>query len=444
MAVVNIRSRKVPILAEKEILVLGGGPAGVAAAVAAARNGADVGLVERYGHLGGMATGGLVIILMRFDASGEQVFFGIAAEVLERLANLGATYGPPKSVWGSMDPEHVEYWKEWGATQYRIEENQDEWLDTKVRNRISFDPESLKYICNEMLMESGVELWLHSWIGSVVIEDNIVKGVIIESKSGPKAIMGKVLIDGTGDGDIMAGAGAEFDKGDRPLALPFRFGNVDIPKARTYIRENRDEYKLKMAKLKKQNGFWQERFFNTVHPNVIWFSNIFPNRDALNIEDLTAVEVEGRRKIITTLQFYRKNIPGFESAFLLDTASQIGIRESRKLVGEYVITRDDVKSKQTFKDVVAKGISYFDYDLVFDIPYRSLLPKNVEGLIVGGRPISMTHQAFTWTQALIVQCIATGEAAGTAAALSVRGNIPPRRVDIKVLQKTLKEGGVIL
>ena len=378
------------------------------------------------------------------DIKGEQIYFGIPEEIRGRLTNLGGGFGPAKSTWGSKDPKLIEYWKEWGATQHRLEEDPYRWADTEVRNRIASDPELLKYVFNELVVETGVELLLHSWISSVIKEGETVKGVIIENKSGSQAILGKVLVDATGDGDIMAWANAEFARGDRPFALAFRVGNVDIPKARAYIREKREEYLLKMQELKRENGFWQERFFNAVNPNVILFFNMFPNRNPLDVKDLTAVEIEGRKKIVATVNFYKKNIPGFERSFLLDTASQIGIRESRKLLGEYVISKDDVKNQRKFDDVVAKGISYIDYDIIFDIPYRSLLPRKIDNLLVTGRALSMDHDAFTLTQALIVQCFATGEAAGTAAAISAKEKVSPRIVDVSLIQKRLKEKGIVL
>jgi hypothetical protein len=436
-------SQEIPVVAEKDVLILGGGPSGICAAVAAARNGADVGLVERYGHMGGMATGGLVAILMRYDSAGKQIYYGLAEEIRDRLTELGGAHGPPPDVWGSRDSDLIEYWKGWGVTQHRAEGGPDRWIDGEVRNRVVLDPEILKYLCNELIVESGVKLWLHSWVSSVIKEGETVKGVIIENKTGTQAVLGKIVIDATGDGDIMAWADAEFDKVDRSFAIPFRVGNVDVQKARDYIRNNREEYLSKMDDLKNQNGFWQERFFNTPIPNVVLFFNWYIG-DALNVEHLTAGELEVKRKSMTTVNYYRENIPGFESCFLLDTAVQIGTRQSRMMVGEYVITGEDVKAKRKFDDVVAKGISYLDYNTFFDIPYRSLLPKKIENLIVTGRPISMDREAYVESKALIVQCFATGEAAGTAAAIALKEKVSPRNTDVTLIQQKLREQGVVL
>ncbi len=444
---------KIPVIAEKDVLVLGGGPAGVAAAVAAARNGADVGLVERYPYLGGMATGGLVIVLMRFDASKQQIYFGIPWEAVTRLKKLGGAYGPPKEVCGSKDPKDIEEWEQWSATIWRTESEIDGkdpvWMDTEIRNRVTTNPELMKYVLNEMLMEAGAKLWLHSSVTSVIKEDNKVKGVVVFNKGGFQAIMGKILIDATGDGDVMAGANASHETANRPLALNFRVANVDIKKAREYLKNNDNKQKFLAAARQlmdetKGEGFWEDRFMNDTIPNVADFSNVFPNLDSLGVDDLTTLEIVARRKIIKTVDIYRKNLPGFESSVLLEVATQVGVRESRRLLGEYVITGEDVTSRRKFDDVVAKGISFLDYDTCFDVPYRSLLPKDVENLLITGRPISMDHRAFTMTQALIVQCFGTGEAAGTAAAVALKEKVSPRKLDAGLIQKQLKKQGAFL
>ena len=456
MSSYKMPSQEIPVIAEKEVLVLGGGPAGVAAAVAAARNGADVGLVERYPYLGGMATGGLVIILMRYDANKVHIYTGIPWEILNRLRDLeGGCYGPPpREVWGSTDPKDLAEWEPWGFGGWRSEQQIDgkeaRWVLTEVRSRATVNPELLKYVCNEMLMEARVKLWLHSNVISVIKEGDTAKGVVVFSKSGFQAIMGKVLIDATGDGDVMAGANVEFDTGTRPFALNFRFGNVDIEKALNYLKDNREKWlKAVNTKLMDENqtrgvGLWEDIFVKDVNPNVVDFSNVFAaDRDALSVEELTRLEINARRRILKTLDVYKKHLPGFESSFLLDTATQVGVRESRKLVGEYVITGDDVEHSRRFDDVVAKGIPHLYYP-DFDIPYRSLLPKDVNGLIITGRPISMDHRAFTMTQALIVQCFATGEAAGTAAAIAIKEKALPRNVKVDQIQGQLRKQGVFL
>ncbi len=456
MSSYKMPSQEVPVIAEKEVLVLGGGPAGVAAAVAAARNGADVGLVERYPYLGGMATGGLVIILMRYDGKKEQVYAGIPWEIVTRLHDVqGGCYGPPpRNVWGSTDPKDLAEWGPWGFAGWRSERDIDGkdpvWVNAEVRSRATVNPELLKYVCNEMLMEARVKLWLHSNVISVIKENDAVKGVVVFNKNGFQAIMGKVLIDATGDGDVMAAADVAFDKGTRPMALNFRFGNVDVEKALNYLKDHTEKWledvNRELMDEKQQRGFgiWEDMFVKDVNPNVVDFANVFdPDRDGLDVEHLTALEINARRKILRTLEVYRKYLPGFESCFLLDTATQAGVRESRKLVGEYVITGDDVKNSRRFDDVVAKGIPHLYYDS-FDIPYRSLLPKDVNDLIITGRPISMDHRAFTMTQALIVQCFGTGEAAGTAAAVALKEKVSPKKLDAGLVQKQLKKQGALL
>jgi len=403
--------RKTPVTEEVDVIVAGGGPAGVAAAVSAARNGAKTILVERYGHLGGLATGGLVICLVETGRYG----FGMCREVIERLLEHKAG---------------------------RINEPTDKpgiWIEgasLSGAETCSFDPEILKYIFSEMVSESGVNLLLHSLIVGSVIDNGKVQGLIIEGKSGRQAVLGKVVVDATGDGDVAALSGAPFNIDRHPwgINLEFRIGNVNVEKALKWREDNPELYDKLMKKLEAEIG--KVGWGRTIYENVAWgHGPHFYDVDGLNVKDLTRVEVESRRQIVAAVKFFKKHIPGFEEAFIIDIAPQIGVRETRRIIGEYILTKEDEITGRDFDDNIARGI--------FGIPYRCLIPKKVEGLLVAGRCISTTHEAHGAIRN-IPPCMITGQAAGTAAALSVKEKVSPRELDINLLKETLRKQGVRL
>jgi len=403
--------RETPVIEEVDVIVAGGGPAGVAAAVSAARNGAKTLLVERYGHLGGLATGGLVICLVETARYG----FGICKEVIENLLeHKAAMINEPRDKPG--------IWIE-GASLSGAE-------------TCSFDPEILKYVFSEMISKSGVNLLLHSLIVSSVTSNGQVQGLIIEGKSGRKAVVGRVVVDATGDGDVAALSGAPFNVDRHPwgINLEFRIGNVNMEKAMKWREDNPELYEELMKKLEAEIGKvgWGE----TIYDSVAWgHGPHFYDVDGLDVKDLTRVEVESRRQIVAAVKFFKEHIPGFEKAFIIDIAPQIGVRETRRIIGEYTLTMEDVVSGRDFNDNVARGI--------FGIPYRCLIPKKVDGLLVAGRCISTTHEAHGAIRN-IPPCMITGQAAGAAAALSAREKVNPRELDVDLLRETLRRQGVRL
>jgi hypothetical protein len=412
------QARVSPVVGDVDVVVIGGGPAGVAAAVAAGRCDSKVMLVERYPYLGGLATGGLVVLFIEYD----RYEYGIMKETAERLAKLGGIVFPPKSKRLWAGEEHQRWVEGQGITGAYAP---------------SFDPEILKFVSNEMAMESGVKLFLNSLFVETITEDDIVKGVILENKEGRQAILAKVTIDATGDGDVFARARAPFQTDIHPwgVSLPYLMANVDIEKAQQFRDDDPKEYQKLMDKLKKTIGSpvsWN----TTVMKGVVFsFSPYFYGLSELSVDDLTRVEVEGRRKIMTSLDFYRKNVPGFESAVLIETASQIGVRESRRVEGEYTLTKEDVVEGKRFFDVVARNL--------FDIPYRCLVPRKVDGLLASGRCISTTHEAQASIR-MICPCYATGEVAGIAAAKAVTDGVEPREIDVRGLQESLLKHGVVI
>jgi hypothetical protein len=440
---------EIEILHEADVVVVGGGPGGHSAAVAAARNGAKTVLVERYGHLGGMATGGLVIqILLMSDGTGEQQIAGLCQEWIDRLDAVGGVLYPKKEELGSTDETVLARWR---RVLFVV-------VGGRIRLTATVDPEALKCVLNDMAEEAGVKLFLHSWGTRAIVEGGAVKGVIFESKSGRKAIMGKIIIDGTGDGDIMASAGCDFEDGFDPrlraanMALVWRFGNVDFNRFCEYQEKNRAQYNELTGQLRKACGGIHVLPIASSREDVVWFNNRVPGMSATNVEHITKVEVDMRKVMRQTYDFYRKNIPGFEKSFIIDTASQVGTRGGRRMVGRYVYTQDDMFKGVIHKDTIAvlpstkgspvsappPGESARGY-----IPYRCLLPKDMNGLLVACRAFSadmIANDAFNW----IPHCIAFGEAAGTAAAMAVKAGIQPGEINTGALQKQLVKQGQIL
>jgi hypothetical protein len=435
-------ARKLNVFRVTDVVVVGGGPAGFAAAVAAGRNGADTILLERYGHLGGMATGGLVIVIMPLsDGTKTQSIGGICQEIITRLDSLGAAVHPPKEDLGSADSTLLAFWRRYAFCV----------VDGKIRMSATLDPEILKCVLNEMAAESGVKLLLHSWGTRSLVENNVVKGVIFESKSGRQVILAKMVIDATGDGDVYASAGAPFDAQIDPkmrsahLALTFRIGNIDSKKYLAFKDSNIAGYSNMMLELESLGGF--TLYIHTVREDVIWVNNLIGGLDPLNVADLTWLEVNGRKRMLITHQFLKQHMPGFENSFILDTASQIGIRSSRRLIGEHILTQNEIFSGVIFPDTIAICPD-FRHNLSPDhphwhIPYRSLIPRQVDNLLAAGRCFSSDLVANDLL-APIQFCIAMGQAAGTAAALAIKHNVSARDLDYKLLQKCLIEQNVPL
>lgn len=432
-------SRRLKVCRETEVLVVGGGPAGVAAALAAARNGADTTLVERYNHLGGMATGGLVILIPNMSAgTEEQEIAGICDEMMQRVDAKGGARHPHRRSLGSDDPRLVDELKHY----------HDFVVDGRVRMSVIVDPEMLKCVLNEMIEEAGVKLYLHSWFGATLVEGDHVRGVAFESKSGRQAVLSKTTIDATGDGDVFASAGAAFDGVADPdlrsasVAVVWRMGNVDFPAYTAFRHSDPQAFRALVGELREAAGF--DVFPLPTHrDDQVWVNNWVLGRDCLDVDDITWTEVAVRKAMLEVHDILKKKMPGFAKSFILDTASQLGTRGSRRLMGEHVVTEADVRSGVVFPDTIAMIPPFHIQTPLKAIPYRSLVPVEVDDLLVAGRCFSSDPFANDLLN-LIPFCVAMGEAAGTAAATAISDGVQPRGVDIHKVQRKLTDQGVWL
>nr|WP_144922075.1 FAD-dependent oxidoreductase [Paenibacillus bovis] len=452
--------KQVEVIAKPDVLVVGGGPAGIGAAIAAARNGAKVMLIERYGFVGGNLTIAMVNPMFTFhDVKGQQVIRGIAGELVERLIQKTSSLG------------HVS----------------DMTFDNA--SMTPFDPEGMKLVLFEMLQEAGVELLLHSVVTNAIRENNEVKAVIIENKSGRQAICPKMVIDCSADADIVARIGAPFIKGReedgmmQPVTLFYRIGNVNTANLKAWMKENRDLLKdsptdeeidsnqaLAFLGLKDlvKKAIDAGEISPDAAPRILMYQlpkegqfavncTRLQGIDGTNVYDLTRAEMETRKQAWQIHQFLQKHVGGFEDSYILDSGVQVGVRETRHIIGDYTMYEEDVLSSRSFHDGIACGTFAIDIHppegeqqvftgsgkAVYEIPYRSLLPQGVDNLLVAGRSISATHAAFGSARVMATS-MGIGQGAGTAAALAVRNGLTTREVDIDEVRGLLLNQGQYL
>ncbi len=435
-------ARDTKVCRTADVVVVGGGPGGIGAALSAARSGADTVLIERYEHLGGMGTGGLVTIIPAMtDINGKQVIAGITQEWIKRLDARGAADYPKKEHWGSTDKKLIDYYK-----------NRSPFYATG--NRVGYsahiDAEISKCLFQDMMKEANVKTYLHSWGTEPIMEGNKARGVIFESKSGRQAVLAKVVIDSTGDGDLLPYTGAAFETQIDPklrmsnLSFSYWIDNVNLKKYQDYKKSNANELAEKMREVRKLGGtpgFLTSNLKN--QENVVWCFPRYANKSQYDVEELTRVEFLGRKEMLITHDFYMKHIPGFEKSFIVQSNSQLGTRGGRRVVGEYVVSEKDMKAKDPFKDTIAVFPNMDEKNPLMYMPYRCLIPRNVNNMLVACRAFSsdaVTNDAFN----LIHHCVCLGQAAGTAAAQSIRSGVDLRKIDIKALQASLKKQGVVL
>ncbi len=424
-------ARDVRIAAKADVVVVGGGPAGLSAALAAARNGAEVILLERYNHLGGLASGGMVLVLddMWDNHQNEISVRGNCMTMIERMAAMNLAVFPRQNDWGN-DPDSYRRWGRWGAFDFHSHETPH-----PICFAAAFDPDAMKRVALDMVQELGIELRLHSWFSQTLVEDGKVKGVICDTKSGREAILGDMVIDATGDLDVAASAGAPHTGGNYIMTTVFRLGGVDAEAAERFEREEPKKYAELDRQAKRVLGSsWGYWWLKTPLPGVVWCNcPHIAGLDGLRVEDLTRAEIQGRKHIHALVDFVRSKMPGFEKCFLIDVAPQTGVRQTRLLEGEYILTKEDLAQRTRFDDSVARGRDYY-------MPYRVLLPQKIDNLLVAGRHYSVTSQAQKISRE-IPPCMAMGEAAGVAAALALNAGVMARHVDVKAVQKTLRAQG---
>ena len=395
-------SRDIPLFHEADVVVVGGGPAGVAAALASARTGAKTALVERYGSLGGLFTNGLVLIVIG-TAEGER-------------------FGEQRLVTRGICEEFMRKAEAMGPHVYMTDRNHGPYQPT-------IDPEGAKILFDRLVRaEKNLSVFFHAWGVDVIMDGPAVRGVVFESKQGRQAILAKRVVDCSGDGDVSFQAGAAFRQITHNLGFVYRLGNVGGAT-------------LEQRKAAAGEGF--PAVPNEPAPGgVFWRNRLGPQGNGLSVKDLTAAEF-GHREEGWSLIEKMRNTPGFEKTYMLNSCSQIGVRASRLIKTDYVMSMDESNAHARFDDAIGmSGDDTFSRG-AFQIPYRTLLPAGIDNLLVAGRAMGVAPNLIDRVR-LIPVCMVTGQAAGTAAALSVDAGVTPRALDCARLRAKLVSDGVFI
>ncbi len=439
-----------PIYAECDILVVGAGAAGHSAAVAAARAGAkNIILMERYGYSGGDVTGDYVLMVPKLSWKTLPFVRGIQEEWFDRMEKNapGSTWGPEMSDIGKSDQALMFRW------QHKMDTVSPSEPKMLVRS-VYYDGPQLEIELDKMLLEldDKISILYHSWGTRPIVEDNVVKGVIFESKEGRKVILAKTVIDATGDGDLYHLAGVPYehlsDAQTRSTCttLAWRVGGVNNDYLLEWRYSHPKEWRALCTEINNMSGLmgsapaWDEP-----NNNCLVF-NKHPHMDCTTIKDLTATEVNTRKSIRDIIAYCKKACPGaYRNMYLLSIAPQVGVRCSRRLTGEYVMSPRDWAYATKHDDVIAwhSTICRINDCAPVEIPYRSILPRGVDNLLAPGRHMSADPVSIDWLN-LIPQCIGTGQAAGVAAAVAVLSGTSTRDVNIKRVQDILVEQNVPL
>lgn len=431
-------AREIPVFAQTDVLVIGGGPAGTAAALSASKLGAEVMLIERYNHLGGLSTGGLVIWIDRMtDWTGRQVIAGFASELFDRLPKA-ACMGPPKNVWGQRDAATAEYWFYRSAAYHGVVT----WSPT-------IDPEALKSLSMQMIIENSVRLVLHSWAVAPIVDDNALRGIVFESKEGRQAVFAKVVVDTTGDAEMLfrAGLGCEADIDETDIHhcmnTAFLFGGVDMERWIAFRAKDPDGFSSFMARGREKLRSFEKPFPSWRNDVALFMGPRLSGFSAVNVDDLTEVEIRSRELTMAHLDFYRSHAPGFENAFLMLGAPQIGIRHSRRIVGLNRVTRERWAAGHVWDDEIGVSTSLAPKFANVSVPYGALVPAGIDGVLAAGRHVACDPSSHSFLRE-IPQCWMTGQAAGVAAAICAATGCQPRQVDVREVQRVLLKQGTYL
>lgn len=429
-------SKQIPIIATPDVLVCGAGLAGIGAAVAAARSGARTMVIERLGFAGGFFT---AIIGSAFDGfvderTGTPVVGGIVFEMLERMGVVAPGQGPHLRYNVNGDLSFVEMHPE------------------RVIPRC--DPERFKRAADDILTEAGVQILYHTQVTDVVARDGRVETVLVSNKAGLVAIQPKVVIDCTGDGDVAAWAGAPYEKAEplQPMSLHFRLAYLQP----SFELRRRCAAVLQAAQERGEMGLYGGPYPATFSGRDVYFNATRYPGDSTDPDDWTQAEIQGRKDAWTMFNLWKAELPEFADAYFMASGPTAGARESRRIVGDYVLTGDDVENGRRHDDVIVLGAWRLDrhpprlsgyHDIPwtppYDIPYRTLLPRTLDNLLVAGRCHSATSEALASSR-VTATAMGMGQAAGTAAAMAVAANLSPRQVDVGALQSRIVGAGGIL
>ena len=457
------KEKKLPVIATPDVLVVGAGPAGVVTAIAAARKGAHTMLIEQYGFVGGNLTAAEINPMFTFhDIEGRQIINGVAGEFVRRMVDQGFSTGHTTDLTfdnASMTP---------------------------------LDPTGSKIVLMQMLAEAGTEVLLQTAFSDVINDaDGGIEAVIIENKGGRQAICPRVVVDCTGDGDVAARAGARFTIGDgtegkpgvmQPVSLFFRVGGVNTDVLRKWMKDNRqylkdaptdaeiDEQKAiaflglnELVKGEIARCDLDEEIANRIlmyelpHQQFAINATRLQNVSGLNAQQMTAAEARLNLQVVQLYHFLKKYVGGFAESYIIDTGVQVGVRETRHIVGEYVLNENDVLEGHAFTDGISCGTYAIDIHpgkgkmqiytgsgkKVYEVPLRSLIPLGLRNILLAGRCISANHLAAGSIR-VMATCMAMGQGAGTAAAMAAKGDSNPRHVDIAALRLALLQDHQIL